>query len=105
MLKNGLATFHIFKTSTLANDENFTPTARHFHGRNATLEINASMTEVLNWHYKHTVILSWGGTSLISFIRDFPTADADVDAESIDQDVESATSPASSADFPWDFDC
>lgn len=105
MLKDGLATFHTFKTSTLPRDENFAPTARQSHGRKANLEMNICMAEVLNWHYKHTVIMSWGGTSLISFMRDFPTADADMVARSNDQEMEFATSPASSADFPWDFDC
>lgn len=105
MLKNGLVTFHIFKTSTSPRDEHFAPIARHSYDCSVDLEINASMMNVLNWHYKHIVIISWEGTSLIFLMRDFPTADADIVAPPVDQDVEFATSLALSADFLWDFDC
>ena len=96
--------YHNFQTSTLSREENFTPTARGSHGAIANIQLDACMIEVLNWHYKHSVIMSWGGQWMISFMKDFPIADVDVVAGSDDQEVDIVTSPASSADLPciWD---
>lgn len=46
-------------------------------GAATTINPDASMTEVLRWHYKHTLIRSWGGTSLIALIKDFHIAEFD----------------------------
>ena len=104
MLWDGNATYHNFLTSALSREENFVPTARGCHGAIANIELDACTLEVLNWHYKHSVIMSWGGRWLISYMKDFPIANTDLVAGSVDQEVDIVTSPASSADFPciWD---
>jgi hypothetical protein len=100
---NDLVVFHLFRTSTLNTDEHFAPTALQSHGKTANVELNDAAIEVLAWHYKHSLIMSWGGYGLRSYMRSFPIAGDDVVARSNDQEVFDYTSPASSADlFPWD---
>ena len=69
------------------------------------IQLDACMIEVLNWHYKHSVIMSWGGQRMKMFMKDFPIAGVDVVARSNDQEDDIVSSPASSADFPciWEF--
>jgi hypothetical protein len=99
IIKTDTAVYHYFKTSTKPDDDNFTPTTRNFHGRTANILLTESMMEVLDFHYKHTIIMSWGGTCLQSFLRDFPTAGGVEVARSIDQDDEFWSSPPPSTDF------
>lgn len=96
--------FHIFRTSFLHSSKHFAPTAWKMQHEKAKITLNAPMREVLAWHYKHCLILSWGGLDLISYSRNFPIADGKMVALSKDmEDYESKSpSPASSAnDLLW----
>jgi len=68
------AVFHYFKSAIHPHEDNFTPTTRQCHGKSANVELTESMREVMNFHYKHSIITSWGGYSLSSGI--FPLAAA-----------------------------
>jgi len=96
--------FHVFRTSALPSSKHFAPTAWKMQHEKAKITLNAPMREVLAWHYKHCLILSWGGPDLISYSRNFLTADGKMVALSKDmEDSESElSSPASSAnDLLW----
>ena len=99
IIKTDIVVYHYFKTSSRPDDDNFTPTTRNFHGKSANIHLTQPMREVLNFHYKHTIIMSWGGTCLQSFLRDFPTAGGVKVAGSMDQDDDFSSSPPPSADF------
>ena len=71
---------------------------------NGNIKLNPPMREVLAWHYKHCLILSWGVLDLIFFLRNFLTADGKMVALSKDtEDSESElSSPESSVnDLLW----
>jgi hypothetical protein len=36
-------------------------------GSPTTIDLDAAMTEVVLWHYKHAVIRSWGGSHLLRY--------------------------------------
>ncbi len=63
--------FHVFRTSALHSSKHFAPTAWKMQHKHAKIILNPPMREVLAWHYKHCLILSWGGLDLISFSRNF----------------------------------
>ena len=104
ILKNDVAIFHNFYSSTLDKDENFTPTAIRCHNQQASLKLdgNDSLREVLFWHYKHTVILSWGGACITQYLRTVYIASDETFAWSTDLEDEfshsSPSSPASLSD-------
>ena len=93
------AVFHYFRSAIHPHEDNFTPTTRQCHGKSANVELTESMREVMNFHYKHSIITSWGGTCLQSFLRDFPTAGGVKVARSMDQDDDFSLSPPPSADY------
>jgi hypothetical protein len=67
------------------------------HRRKTNVSLNPVMEEVLAFHYKHTVINSWGGTILKTRLRDFPEAGDDV-AWSLDPEFECLSTPSSPAE-------
>lgn len=83
-LKNDQAVFHLFRNSTLFREDHFTPTALRMEGAGTTINLDAAMREVIQWHYKHAVIKSWSGTSFASLLRTFQIAVVDVVAWSTD---------------------
>ena len=103
-IENDVAIFHNFYSSTLDKDENFTPTAIRCHNQQASLKLdgNDSLREVLFWHYKHTVILSWGGACITQYLRTVYIASDETFAWSTDLEDEfshsSPSSPASLSD-------
>jgi hypothetical protein len=76
--------FHVFRTSALHSPKHFAPTAWNMQHEKAKMKLNPPMREVLAWHYKHCLILSWGGLDVISFSRNFHTADGKMVALSKD---------------------
>ena len=97
--------FRLFLTNLLPSENYFTPTAWRCQDQKPSIDISdESMREVLIWHFKHCLILSWGGFSLTSYLRTFLTPDGNMVAWSLDlEDCYSEnSSPASSAfDFLW----
>jgi hypothetical protein len=72
----------MFLSGVLPCLENFAPAACFKHRRKTNVSLNPVMEEVLAFHYKHTVINSWGGTVLKTWLRDFPvTGEWSVDLE------------------------
>ena len=61
--------FHIFKTSIRNVPRSFTPSAWRYQGNHTKLQMDTSMTEVLEWQYKHTVAKNWGGGSLQTLVE------------------------------------
>lgn len=74
---DGPAVFHLFRHSTLCSPDQFTPSALTMEGAFTTINLDASMIEVLRWHYKQAIIRSWSGTSLMSLIKNFHIAEDD----------------------------
>lgn len=88
----------MFLSGVLTRLENFTPATRFMHGRKTNVSLTSVMKEVLAFHYKHTIINSWGGTILKTWLRDFPEAGDDV-AWSMDLEFECLSTPSSSAEY------
>jgi hypothetical protein len=80
------AVFHLFRNSTLFRNDHFTPTALQMEGACTSIILNTPAEEVLRFHYKHSVIHSWGGMSFASLLRTFQTAGVDLVAWSTNSD-------------------
>jgi len=97
--------FHVFRTtSALHSSKHFTPTAWKMQHETTKITLNPPMREVLAWHYKHCLILPWGGIDFISYSRNFLIADGKMFALSKDmEDPESELSSATSSakDLLW----
>lgn len=81
--------FHLFRHNSLYRDEHFAPTALRSHGAVAKVELYDDIREVLDWHYKHTIITSWGGDALKSRLNYFRHPDDESVAWSMDLENES----------------
>jgi len=96
--------FQVFCTHLLPSEKYFTPTAWQCRHQKASVDLSDKLREVMNWHFKHCLILSWGGFSLISYIRSFLIADDNMDAWSFDSEdgyLENPSPASSTADFFW----
>ena len=90
MSKDDQAIFHLFRTSTLFMDYHFVQTAFWIEGACPTIILDVSTREVLRWHYKDSIIRSWGGIFLASFLQSFQNGRVDLVAWATDSDHESS---------------
>lgn len=79
---------HLFRNTRLFEDNCFTPTALREEGEKTTIRLTPATEEVINWHYKHAIIRSWGGASMVSLLKSFWPAGVDQVAWSTDSDDE-----------------
>ena len=96
--------FQVFCTDLLPSEKYFTPTAWQCRHQKASMDLSDSLREVINWHFKHCLILSWGGFSLTSYIRSFLIAGDNMVAWSFDSEdcfLENSSPASSAADFLW----
>ena len=54
------------------------------------------MKEVMNWHYKHTVVKYWGGFTLQGYLQNFLDPEDDLVADLLDKGEGYLTPPSSS---------
>ena len=79
--------------------------ARDAHGKKLDIIALSSMQEVMNWHYKHTVVNCWGGFTLRGYLQNFLDPEGDMVAGLLDESEGYLTPPSSSGDGFSDWSC
>jgi hypothetical protein len=65
----------------------------------------SSMKEIMNWHYKHTLVNCWGGLTLQHYLQNFLDLEGDLVADLLDEGEGYLTPPSSSGDGSFNWSC
>jgi hypothetical protein len=76
-LQNTNGVVHLFRTERSQEECDWVPSAREYEGEPVNIRWNDDVIEIVDHHYKHSLIYAWGSDELKRRLSDFPEADVD----------------------------